>query len=176
MPSPEPAIARWLAHGITSRSHPVLHWALRIHLQPLGIAADALECEPFSALQSGSGDWWLTKPRWAPALLDAGHPGAPDFRLFLENPESFAAEVDPHGLLTFRLSRGAVPGPAAARLWEEGEHGWLAARHSVRAAHDAEAFILGAAALILKDGRAAALYASGDDAGFCREASRRISG
>jgi len=169
--SPESAIARWLAHGATSRTHPVLRWAFRTYFQPLGIVADSLECEPFSALESGLGGWWLRQARWSPECFAPAHPGAADFRLLLDNPGLFAAAVDPQGLLTVCPKPGTEGDAAARRLWEAGEQGWLAARHSVRAAHDAEMFILGAAGMILDGGRAAERYAAGDDAGLCREAA-----
>ena len=90
MPTPpEPAIARWFAHGVTSLTHPVLDYALETFLGPLGVEADWIEAEPFSALESGHGGWWLRNPRWNAARLDRLHPAAADFASLLEHPEWF---------------------------------------------------------------------------------------
>lgn len=174
MDFPERALARWIAHGVTSRTHPVLDWALRTFFNPLGITADSLECEPFSALESGLGGWWLRQPRWDAVLLDLGHPAARDFRPLLDTPESFVVAVDPRGQLSISLRGLAAGDPVARRFRDEGEQGWRAARHAVRAAHDAEAFLFGAAGLILAGDPAAEQFADGDDAGFCRAAAGRI--
>jgi hypothetical protein len=174
MDSPEPALARWLAQGVSSRTHPVLRWALRAHFHPLGIDAEALEAEPFSALESGLGEWWLHRPRWDAGRVDRGHPAAQDFGPLLDAPACYTVAVDRRGLLLIGLNSEA-PVDSAARAFGEGdESGWRLARHAVRAAHDAEAFIYGAAGLILAGDPAVAIYAAGDDAAFCRAVGAKL--
>ena len=174
MDSPEPAIARWLANGASSRTHPVLDWALRTFFGPLGITADSLECEPFSALESGLGDWWLRLPGWDPRRLDPRHAGAPDFSPLLERPDCFSVAVDSHGQFLIGLKPGHAADLAARQLWEGGERGWRVARHGVRAAQDSEAFIFAAAGMVLANEPEAAIYADGDDAGFCRAVALKV--
>jgi hypothetical protein len=165
--SPEPALARWLAHGLTSRTHPVLRLALEEHLLPLGIEADALEAEPFSAIESGHGDAWLVRPRWRPELFDVRLPVAGAFAPLLDHPDWFDVAVDPSGTLSIDLAAGAR-GEASARAFvSSGGQVWLAARHVLRAAQEAERFIFAAAGLILANDPAAGLYARGDDRAFC---------
>jgi hypothetical protein len=172
MDSPEPALARWLAQGVSSRTHPVLGWALRTHFHPLGIEAEALEAEPFSALESGFGEWWLRQPRWEAGLVDRSRPAARDFDLLLDGTASFAVTVDRRGLMVIGLNPAAS---SAARLfWEKDEKGWRTARHALRAAQDVEAFIYGAAGLILANDPVAAIYADGDDRAFCETVAARL--
>jgi len=166
----EDALARWLAHGVTSSTNPVLRFALNAFLAPLGIEAEALEAEPFGGLESGSGEWWLRNPRWSAARFDRRHSAAEDFGYFLQAPGSFTVEISSRGWLRF-----AQTGPddlAAATFFRSSEDGWLAARHSVQASREVEAFLCAAAGLLLTDASFAALYASRDVLGFC-EAVRR---
>src|ERR1039458_2870660 len=80
----EHALARWFAAGVTSRTNSVLEFALSSFLRPLGIETAGLEMEPFSGLESGSGEWWLREPRWNPASFDRNHPSASDFGYLIE--------------------------------------------------------------------------------------------
>ena len=148
----------------------MLRFALSAFLEPLGIEADALEAEPFSGFESGSGEWWLWNPRWNAERFDRRHSAAEDFGYVLESPESFAATASSRGWLNFTLT-----GPAdlaAGTFFRSSEDGWLAARHSLQASREVEAFLCAAAGLLLIDPSFAALYASGDVQGFC-EAVRR---
>ncbi len=163
----EQAIGRWFAHGVTSRTHPVLRFVLRTFFAPLGIEADALEAEPFSSLESGVGDWWLHQPRWNAARVDRTHPAAADFGYLLEAPASFRVSVAPHGWLIFEPTPGAVRDLTVEAFMRSSEQGWLAARHSVQAAREAEAFLYAAVGALLADESLALLYASGDDEAFC---------
>ncbi len=160
IPASEAALARWLAGGATSQSHPVLRFALATFLHPLGIEAAYLEAEPFSALESGLGAWWLREPAWNRFRFDPAHPAAPDFRPLIDRAGGLAVSVDDHGVLTPAL--------------EDRESAWRAARHTLHAAHGAEAFIYAAAGLILADEAAAAAYASGDHRSFCATVLGRL--
>jgi hypothetical protein len=157
---PESAISRWLSLGVTSATHPVLRNAYQGFFAPLGIEAAWLEAEPFSALESGSGEWWLRDARWNPARLCAGHPAAGDFEILLADPGRYRVDVDSQGVLSIS--------PAS-------EQAWAAVRHSIRAGHDAAAFINMAAALILVGDPAAALFAAGDDDAFCGSVRARLA-
>ena len=150
--SAESALARWLALGATSRTHPVLRHACQSYFEPLGIEADWLEAEPFSALESGSAEWWLREARWNPMRLDRKQPAAADFEFLLAEPERQRVEVEPRGTLSIR--------PAS-------ERSWAAVRRSLRASQDAEAFIFMAAGLVLVDESAARLFDDGEDDAFC---------
>lgn len=163
----EAALARWLAHGATSRTHPVLHFALNTFFGPLGIEADALEAEPLSVLESGVGDWWLQRPRWNPTCVDRSHVAAADFGYLLEAPESFRISVSTHGWLIIEPLLSAEKDLAVQAFLASSEQGWLAARHSVEAARAAEAFLYTAAGAILAEESLAALYARDDDEVFC---------
>ena len=59
---------------------------------------------------------------------------------------------------------------------DENEEGWRAARHAIRAAEQAEAFIFAAAGLLLANDPASAIYAAGDDAAFGAAVRRRLAG
>jgi hypothetical protein len=172
MDSPEEALARWFAHGVSSRTHPVLHWALTRYFHPLGIRAESLESEPFSALESGLGEWWLRRPRWDPGGIALDGPAARDFEVLRRAPGNFLVEVGPRGGLSIGLNP-AVPADAAmAASWAESECGWRAARHAVRAAHEVDAFVYGAAGMILARDPLAEIYRGGDDSGFCEGVAR----
>jgi hypothetical protein len=159
-PSPETAIARWLSLGVTSRTHPVLRNAYQIFFEPLGIEASWLEAEPFSALESGSGEWWLREARWNPARLAKGHPAAGDFEFLLADPGRFRVDAEPQGLLS---------------IFPSCDQAWTAVRHSLRAGQDAGAFIHLAAGLILLGDPAARLFAAGDDDAFCASVQARLA-
>jgi hypothetical protein len=174
-PSPEPALARWLAQGVTSQTHRVLQQAFADHFRPLGLEAESLEAEPFSALESGHGDWWLRQPRWNPDRFDRTHAAAPDFQFLLAAPDCFAVTADVRGRLGVELAPAFREDPAARALFQENDQGWRAARHALRAGEAAEAFILAAAALLLANDAAAATYAAGDDAAFGAAVRRRLA-
>jgi hypothetical protein len=173
--SPEAALARWLAQGVTSHTHRVLWRVLAEFFLPLGIEAEALEAEPFSALESGQGEWWLRQPRWNPESFDRAHRAEPDFRFLLAAPQCFAITVDPRGGLGIALHPRFTDDPAANAALQESEQGWRAARHALHAAERAEAFIFAAAALLLANDSAAAIYAAGDDDGFCEAVRSRLA-
>jgi hypothetical protein len=178
MPRSDPAgdpLARWLAHGVTSLTHPVLDFALRFHLHPVGVEAAWLEAEPFSVLESGQGEWWLTRPSWNPSLLDRSSPAAADFGPLLGNPAHFSVGVDSRGVVVPALSAAGAGDPASRRFLESGDEAWRAVRHTVRASHDAEAFIHASAALILAGDPLSAAYASGRDGEFCRAVLGRLA-
>ena len=172
-PTPEAALGVWLAGGITSRSHPVLEFALRTFLNPLGIEAESLEAEPFSALESGVGTWWLRQPAWNPSRFDPGHPAAPDIRAILDHADEFTVAVDDQGILAPALN-SQTAGPEARRFVEDREAVWRAVRHTIHASQDAEAFIFAAAGLILANDPAAAAYARGDHSSFCASVLGRL--
>jgi hypothetical protein len=151
-PSSESAIARWLALGVTSRTHPVLRSAYRGFFEPLGIEAAWLEAEPFSAIESGYGGWWLRDARWNPARIEKGHPAAGDFEFLLADAGCFQVDVESQGALSIH--------PAS-------EQTWAAVRHGIRAGQDAEAFIHLAAGLLVLGDPAARLFEAGDDDAFC---------
>ena len=159
--SPEIAIARWLAHGFTSSTHPVLQCALATFFHPLGIEAESLEAEPFSAIESGLGEFWLRRPRWDPVRFDRAQSAWEDFGPLLDRPEPFTVAVDGRGILQFSL--------------EAGEQGSGASRHSWRAAAAAETFIFAAAGLLLANDPIAELYIQGNDAAFCKAVDERMS-
>jgi len=167
MDATEEALARWLAHGVTSKTHPVLAWAMGRYFHPLGIRAEALEAEPFSALESGFGEWWLRNPRWDPSGIDPRCPGAQDFEVLRHSPGSFLVTVDRRGGLSVGLAPSAQGNPAASAFWADSECGWRAARHSARAAGEVEAFVFAAAGMILAGGPVTGIYAGGDDLGYC---------
>ena len=101
----EAAVARWLAHGVTSETHPVLRFALDAFFAPVGIEARTIEAEPFGALESGLTHWWLQEPAWNPALVDRGAEAAKDFGYLLEAPQSFRITVASEGSISIlRLS------------------------------------------------------------------------
>jgi len=165
--SPEPALARWLAGGITSRTHPVLDHARRIYFLPLGIEAECLEAEIFSDLETGGGGWWLRSPRWNPNRFDRTAAAEPDFAYLLEHGGQFDPSVGPQGVLALSISSGSVQDAAAKAWFEKSESGWWAIRHTVRAARQAEAFIYAAAGSLLASSPAATLYAEGRVDEFC---------
>jgi hypothetical protein len=173
-PSPEAAVARWLAQGVTSQTHPVLAFAFRRFLHPLGVEAEWLEVEPFSVLESGQGGWWLRGPRWDPARFDPRHPALPDFAVLLSHPGHFTVDVDDRGLLSLELAPAARNDPAALLFMEDSGRGWQAVRHTARAAADAECFLYAAAGLILACDPAADAYAAGDERAFCEEILGRL--
>ncbi len=163
----EQAIGRWFAHGVTSCTHPVLHFMLRTFFHPFGIEADAIEAEPFSNLETGLGDWWLQGPRWNPRGFDRIHPAATDFGYLLDAPMSFHVSISPHGWLLIEPAENAGKDLAVTAFMETTEQGWLAARHSLQAAREAEAFLYGAVGALLSEESLALLYAGGDDDTFC---------
>jgi hypothetical protein len=173
--SPGDALARWLAHGLTSLTHPVLDFALRSHLNPVGVEAAWLEAEPFSVLESGQGEWWLTRPAWNPSRIDRSSPAAADFGPLLGNPAHFSVRVDSRGVILPSLTATGAGDPASRRFLEFGEEAWRAVRHTVRASHDAEAFIHASAAFILAGDPLSAAYASGEDGEFCRAVRGRLA-
>jgi hypothetical protein len=142
---------------------------------PLGIEAESLEAEPFSAIEAGQGCWWLRGPAWSPCRFDRSHAAEPDFRFLLDSPGRYTVSVDPGGRLLVGDSPASIEGPASGDSARTAELVWRAARHAVRAAEEAEAFILAAAALILANDPAAAIYAAGDDESFCEAVRRRLS-
>ncbi|MGH7995637.1 MAG: hypothetical protein ACREFX_04720 [Opitutaceae bacterium] len=144
------AIARWLAGGVRSTTHPLLNHALRRYFSPLGIDADWLEAEPFGALECGSAECWLRNPRWNPEKVDPARPDAAPLRA--RALQAAETRVDPGGILHFPPHADNDP--------------WPAVRLSVNAASSAAHFIHAAAALLFVDERAAALYAAGDDTAF----------
>jgi hypothetical protein len=156
----EPAIARWLALGVTSRTHPVLRDAFKCYLEPLGIEAAWLEAEPFSALESGFGDWWLRDANWNPARFDRNQPAADDFEFLLADLGRFRVEVGSQGAFSIR---------------PETEETWAAVRHGIRAGQNAEAFIHIAAGLILVGDPDAKSFAAGDDDAFCALVRARLA-
>jgi hypothetical protein len=158
------ALARWLAHGCTSVTHPLLRAALENCFHPVGIEADWLEAEPFGAEESAIGTCWLRGARWNPGRLRPGSPAAADLAPWA----GVAAVVDAAGLLDF--AGLAPPGTAG----DDPDLTWTAVRHSVRAAHRAAAFIHAAAGLLLAGDPLAARYAAGDDTGFANEVWRRL--
>lgn len=157
----ESAVARWLSLGVTSGTNPVLRRAYDLFFAPLGIEASWLEAEPFSAIESGFGEWWLRDARWNPARLCPGHPAGGDFAFLLADPGRFRVDVGSQGALSIS--------PAS-------EQAWAAARHSIRAGQDAGAFIHLAAALILLGDPAARLFEAGDDDAFCGSVRARLAG
>jgi hypothetical protein len=164
----ERAIARWFAGGLTSRTHRVLQFALETYLVPLGIEADWLEAEPFSALESGvAGGWWLRGARWNPARFDPRRPGGADFAPLIKHPLHFRVAVESQGILSLSPASTAAAGNAAAGHLPGADAAWRLIRHTVRASQKAETFIYAAAGLLLASDSAAALYASGDDGSFC---------
>lgn len=173
-PSPECALARWLAHGITSRTHPVLDCALQTFFHPLGVEARSLEAEPFSALESGQGEWWLNKPQWNPARFDRRNRASPDFAYLLEHPGQFVVAVDDRGIISPALNPSAADDPEARSFLDAGEDGWRAVRHTLQAAQDAETFLYAAAGLILANDPVAEVYALGDDDAFCAAVLGRL--
>jgi hypothetical protein len=175
MPSlAEIALARWFAHGVTSRTHPVLHCALLTFFHPLGIEAESLEAEPFSAIESGLGEFWLRRPLWNPARFDAAHPGRKDFAPVLERPEFYLATVDSCGILRFFPNPAAGENASARAFLEDGEQTWSAIRHCCRAAAGAETFIFAAAGLLLASDPIAEIYIQGNDAEFCKRVDERM--
>jgi hypothetical protein len=138
------------------------------YFHPLGIRAEALEAEPFSALEAGFGEWWLRNPRWDSAGVDPSCAAARDFDFLLGAPGSFVVTVDRRGGLSPGPDPSAPDDPAAGASWAESECGWRAARHAAKAAGDVDAFIFAAAGMILAGDPVAAIYAGGDDPGYCR--------
>jgi hypothetical protein len=118
---------------------------------PLGIEADWFEAEPFSSLEAGWPDGWLRCPRWNPAQVDPGSPAAGALRPWLAQPSAVTVRCD--GLLQLPPSADE---PAA----------WAAIRASVIARERARAFLAAAAASLLFDPEAAAIYCAGDAAAF----------
>ncbi len=169
------ALARWLAHGLTSQTHPVLLFALHAFFQPLGIEASYLEAEPFSGIESGTGNWWLHDPRWNAATVDRGRPFARDFGGLVGFADSFRIAVTPQGGMSITPTELVASDLAAQAYWETSEQGWLAARHSFEAARHTEIFLYAAAALLLNEPSIAQLYAQQDDAAFCSRILQHLS-
>jgi hypothetical protein len=163
----EQALARWFAHGVTSTTHPVLHFAFAAFLHPLGVISEALEMEPFSGLESGSGEWWLRDPSWSPASFDRRCPSAEDFGYLLEAPDHFEIKVSSRGWLAIILGASGKEDLSAQAYLAASEGGWLAARHAVEAARKTESFLWAAASLLLVDESLSESYVRGADQEFC---------
>ena len=176
MPDPLPGLARWLAHGATSLTHPVLRHALRAYFLPLGIEAAWLEAEVLSALESGSGGWWLREARWRAGSFDRAHPAAGDFGYLLDRPDLFDVAVGAQGELAVKVRPEMAEDPAAAAYLAGSENGWKAIRHSVSAAQAAESFLYAAAGSILASDPSGELFAAGRDEEFCAAVEKRIAG
>lgn len=161
----ESALARWLAHGVTSRTHPVLYHIFQLCFQPLGIEACWLEAEPFGSLDWSENGWWLRRPIWNPARFDRQSSAASDFGPLLDHPEYFAASVDSQGVLS--LAPTDTASHFATAYLQSTNDGWDAIRHSVRAAHRADMLIYAAAGLLVANDPIAAVYAQGGDDAFC---------
>jgi hypothetical protein len=170
----EHALARWFAAGVTSRTNSVLEFALSSFLRPLGIETAGLEMEPFSGLESGSGEWWLREPRWNPASFDRNHPSASDFGYLIEARDRFEITVSSRGWLAIAATASGGSDLAAQAYLAASEGGWLTARHAVEAARKTESFIWAAASLLLIDESLAKIYAGGADAHFCAAVLQRI--
>ena len=167
MASPEPALARWFAHGGTSLTHPLLRQVQRVCFEPLGIESDWLEAEPFSSLESGLAEWWLRAPHWNPARFDRSHPAASDFARLLDHPEDFAVGTSTQGILSLAPApASAARKTAATDYLETMEDGWRLIRHTVQASQWAETLIYAAAGSVLANDPAADLFARGDDDAF----------
>jgi hypothetical protein len=156
------ALARWLAQGCTSLTHPLLRAALENCFHPVGIEADWLEAEPFGSEESALGTCWLRGARWNPGRVRPGSPAAADLAPWA----AAGAAVDAAGLLHLAASAGGAG--------RDPDLTWRAVRHSVRAAHRAAAFIHAAAGLLLAGDPLAGRYAAGDDRGFANEVWRRL--
>jgi len=165
-PNLEFAVARWLAHGVTSLTHPILRHVLETCFHPLGIEADWLESEPFGAPENACGCCWLRRPRWNPRRLDPRHPAAADLSAWAA--DAAAITVDAAGIIVI------AAGPAAQMPEGMPDPTWLAIRHSVRAAQRAGSFIQAAAGLLLAGDPLARCYAAGEDARFSAEIWRRL--
>jgi len=152
----------------------VLHWALATFFHPLGIEAESLEAEPFSAIESGLGEFWLRRPRWNPARFDPAHPGWKDFAPVLERPQSFVVAVDRRGILQFFPNPAAGESSSSRAFLEDGEKSWSAVRHCFGAAASAETFIFAAAGLLLASDPIAEIYIRGNDAEFCKRVDERM--
>jgi hypothetical protein len=170
----EHALARWFAAGVTSRTHPVLEFALDSFLRPLGVETSGLEMEPFSGLESGSGEWWLRDPGWNPLRFERKHPSASDFGYLLEAPDRFEVAVSSRGWLAIAANLSGKSDLAAQAYLAASEGGWLAARHTVDAARKTESFLWAAASLLIIDASLAEVYADGDDPRFCAAVLRRM--
>ena len=147
---------------------------LHTFFHPLGIEVDALEAEPFSNLETGVGDWWLQAPRWNPRGFDRTRSAASDFGFLLDAPASFRVSVSPHGWLLIEPAETAKD-LAVAAFMESSEQGWLAARHSLQAAREAEAFLYGAVGALLTDESLSLLYANSEDDAFCAAVHESIA-
>ena len=152
-PAAEAAVARWIAAGVTSLTHPFLALVYRDCFVPLGIEADWFEAEPFSSLEAGWPDGWLRRPRWNPAQVDPSHAAAGALRPWLDQPSAVTVRCD--GLLQ-------LPPSTDERA------AWAAIHASVIARERARAFLAAAAASLLFDPDAAAIYCAGDAAAFAR--------
>ena len=64
---------------------------------------------------------------------------------------------------------------AVAAFMETSEQGWLAARHSLQAAREAERFLYGAVGALLTEESLSLLYASGEDDAFCAAVHESIA-
>jgi hypothetical protein len=163
-PAAEAAVARWIAGGVTSLTHPVLAQLYRDCFAPLGIEADWLEAEPFSSLEAGWPDGWLRRPRWNPARLDPTHPAAADLqRWAVHSPPACCNGAQQAPVVTVQLD-GVLRLPEST----EEQTAWAAVRHSVAARERVRAFLAAAAASLLFDPEAAAIYRDGDAAKFVR--------
>jgi hypothetical protein len=151
-PAAEAAVARWLAGGATSLTHPVLNRVLADCYHPLGIEALWLEAEPFSALEAGGGEGWLRGALWSSARMDPAHPAARDLAPWISRAAEISATAD--GLIRLPPAGPGDPDP------------WLAIRHSVFARSRASAFLCAAAGSLLFDAEAAVIYRDGNDAAF----------
>ena len=172
---PTEALTRWLRLGCTSQTHPLLRFALERCFQPLGIAAAWLEADVLSALETGRSGWWLRDAHWDPIRFDRTHPAGADFAYVLDHPASFAVGVSALGELALSLRPEAAGDAGAAAYFAASEGGWLAIRHSVRAAQAVETFLFVAAGLILAGDPLAALFVNGKDEDYGAAVAARIA-
>jgi hypothetical protein len=169
-PAAEAAVARWIEGGVTSLTHPVLAQLFRDCFAPLGIEADWLEAEPFSSLEAGWPDGWLRLPRWNPARLDPHHPAAIDLQHWALEQAQADQTADRDGSAVEPAAIVTVQPDGLFRLPESTDEraAWAAVRHSVAARERVRVFLAAAAASLLFDAEAAAIYRDGDAAEFVR--------
>jgi len=156
------AVEKWRRHGVSSRTNPMIELARATFLTPLGIVCEALEFEPFSALEAGGGALWLRG-----ALFDQGKVTDKEMLGLLQTAARWDVRVTGFGRAKF------VPAPtsqaaetASAKLTEFVD----------RAASDAMALLLAAAAELADPTRPAdfkQLYLDGDLKGFAVAMHRR---
>ena len=159
-------VAHWIEQGLTSRTHPVLQYALTTFVDPVGLRCEALEIEPFSVIETGVGGLMFHRPAFDPKAVTV-----PAMRALLGRYPVLEAKISGGGLVDFLVPTGAgIPASAA----EDVE---TLSYEIAAGVENARAFIL-EAAMALVDGetpdRIKQAFLAADTTPFCEQIKSQL--